>query len=751
MKKTRITISLILTLVLALFTLVSCSGAEQPVDSYSKAEVDAIIAELNVAITNKTAANGLAISALETEYAIKISELEAKDKIIEEEITDLAEEYEAKVTELATEDKKNSDALTTLKARYDAQLEALVAKDAEYTDAIAAIEAKIDDLMYSAPATEGTIAELKAEYDAQIAALKAANGENESKIAELEAKIEALENGTADLGGAIDELKAEYDAQIAALKATSGEYESKIAELEAKIEALENGIADLEGTVAELKAEYDAQIEALTLADFANETKINTLISEFDLKKTELEAKDMAIATELEALNNFYTQKISELEVQVFSNEADIRALELELETEINNLNSALNSEIASLKSQINTLNSKQVYTKTEIDAIVSELKAANKATADALAALENQHKHALGEWEKLINDGESCDGSVLAATCSECRAVELKRGTADDHNFANGVCIRCGEKEASSTPYTREGNKILFGTYPQSEVTDGSLTAELTAKAGALPTSTSAGRWTSYGYYVSGKISDYMWYIDVEKDGEKYRGVYFTSYRPYYCDSNYPSDDTYQDENGYNVSTVYWFKYEPISWTVLEETNGTALIFCDMIIDSQQYDYDESGSYSNNYANSTIRAWLNETFLQTAFGALEQAIIETTLVNNTPASTSSNMNPNACENTNDKIFLLSYKEATNSAYGFSSYDDYDALRQKKMTDYAQSQGGALSDSSSYLDNGFWWLRSPSYSGSLTMSCVAENGSGNVVVYANCTAYGVVPALRIRL
>lgn len=322
-----------------------------------------------------------------------------------------------------------------------------------------------------------------------------------------------------------------------------------------------------------------------------------------------------------------------------------------------------------------------------------------------------------------------------------------------------NGECDVCkGEVEIPA--YIRDGDKITFGSYPQSEVTDSSLISTLNSKAGTLPTSSDSQAWTSYGYYISGNVSNFMWYIDVEQGGEKYRGVYFTFYRPYYTTTT--SSNTYQDNNGYTTSTVYWFKYEPISWTILSEntTDGTALILCDMIIDSQEYYITDSGTrtidgktvYPNNYAHSTIRKWLNETFYNTAFSELQQQIILTTTVDNSAASTGYSSNSYACENTQDKIFLLSAQEVRNTAYGFaSSTSTNDTARIKKTTDYAQAQGAYTSTSTDYAGNGRWWLRSPNYYNSNAARDVNFDGYVNRSDRANDTSYGVVPALWIQL
>ena len=307
------------------------------------------------------------------------------------------------------------------------------------------------------------------------------------------------------------------------------------------------------------------------------------------------------------------------------------------------------------------------------------------------------------------------------------------------DHAYEKGYCTVCGAKQ----PYARvDENTILFGSYPQTEITDNVLKVTLNSLAGKWPTSSNSYNWTSYGYYVNGSVQNYMWYIDVENDGERYRGVYFTSYRPSYCHGYSNSTGTYQDDNGYTTGIIYWFKYEPISWTILNENNGTALILCDMIIDSQQFDYENENQYNNDYAESTIRKWLNETFYETAFDGLQREIILTTMVDNSATSTGDSSNSYACEDTEDKVFLLSYEEAT-------KYLTTDASRLKNTTDYAQSQGAHISGSG----NGFWLLRSPKSKDTYrpdTAHIVGYSGylaAGSVEV----TYLGVAPALQIRL
>ena len=312
-------------------------------------------------------------------------------------------------------------------------------------------------------------------------------------------------------------------------------------------------------------------------------------------------------------------------------------------------------------------------------------------------------------------------------------------------------------------------GSFIYFGSYPQSDVTE-SMSTILADKVAALPTSSNLNGWTSYGYYIeSSNETDFMWYKDVEYSGSKYRAVYFTSYRPEKTSYDSSKYATYQDDNGYNISNVYWFKYEPIKWRILEESNGKATLLAEMILDSQDYNYTSSSRtidgktvYSNNYEYSNIRKWLNDNFYNTAFSELEKALIQTVEVDNSARSTNpdnnatewnSGVNSYACNNTNDKVWLLSQQEVTRASYGFATSPyTYDTVRQKKMTAYSQCQGVYTSTEPDYVGNGYWWLRSPNcnYNSSMRGSCCYGKSSSSQDV-REILYGGVVPALQISL
>ncbi len=336
------------------------------------------------------------------------------------------------------------------------------------------------------------------------------------------------------------------------------------------------------------------------------------------------------------------------------------------------------------------------------------------------------------------------------------------------DENTERRNCDRCGSSEdrkPEPKAYTREGEYIIFGSWPQSQVTDNSLVIALSGSyATTLPTADSSGDWTSYGYYT-GKggfgaesvQSDYMWYRDVEYNGQRYRGVYFTSYRP--AKANDTSDTSFQDNNGYATGMVHWFRWEPVKWRIIREQGGKAMLLCEMLIDAQAYNYtvknrEESGSnaYASNYAYSSIRAWLNETFYEQAFTHAQQKIIRETTVDNSAASTADKChhlmpsNGFECADTQDRLFLLSFYESTDSQYGFGTCNGGGSLpRSKFATDYAKCQG-------LYVNNngmGRWWQRSPAwsnFSAFFTSTDGYPDSSGDVVCIN-----GVCPVLWIAL
>ena len=287
-------------------------------------------------------------------------------------------------------------------------------------------------------------------------------------------------------------------------------------------------------------------------------------------------------------------------------------------------------------------------------------------------------------------------------------------------------------------------GDIVEFGSYPQSKVADAALISALDSVSKI---------WVSYGYYSGtnyygdGKMQsgDWMKYSDITYGGERYRAVVFNKYRPYH--THYTNSDTNsnQDENGYKIDNIYYFRYEPLLWYVLDPQEG--LLLSKNLIDSQAFNnttyYNGNDSfqnvftitYSNNYAESSIREWLNNDFYNIAFSSNEKSAIRESVCENVAYNSIYDT-----ISTKDKIFLLSYRDIQNDEYKFLTSDSpYYA----NTTEYAKCQGG-----DDFEDAAQWWLRT-SYDSSDT-SCIVID-PGYVCGYLVDGCMGIRPALKINI
>ena len=273
----------------------------------------------------------------------------------------------------------------------------------------------------------------------------------------------------------------------------------------------------------------------------------------------------------------------------------------------------------------------------------------------------------------------------------------------------ADTVLYAQWKAEVVTQPPYAVGDVFEFGMYPQTEVTE-ATDAETYAALNAL-----TPEWHSFGYSsgtatsesfpgkCNGEMTekDFWKFADVEYAGVKYRAVRSEKYRPY--DICFPENETGEKSNqyyyGYHPGTVYWFRYEPLRWRVLDPAAGLAI--CETVIDSQPfhnyvlyrsgyYYGDAAGQYNvNDYSHSSLRAWLNGTFLNTAFSAAQQNAIASTELTDVSVT--------------DKLFPLSRSDVQNTAWFANA-----AARNASGSDYAKSQGLYV-----YANNmtNFWWLR----------------------------------------
>ena len=256
---------------------------------------------------------------------------------------------------------------------------------------------------------------------------------------------------------------------------------------------------------------------------------------------------------------------------------------------------------------------------------------------------------------------------------------------------FSLALFPSCPNKPKS----TVVGTVIELGEWPQTVLPESS-----TATIDETPeNSRTQGMFTYY------KGSDGAWY---------YKGTENASN----TDIKY-SDSSYAKTGG---TDTRWFKVEPIQWRILTDNyNGKKLIVAEKGLDGCTFfdSTDErkrgSGSgektiYANNYAESRVRAFLNglsymkdaagssdssfvsKGFLQTAFNDTErEKIIKITIDNSIHQTENWNdlsthpewdVSKYICENTQDKIFLLSLKECKDFAQ-----------KSREITDFAYASG----------------------------------------------------------
>jgi hypothetical protein len=138
-----------------------------------------------------------------------------------------------------------------------------------------------------------------------------------------------------------------------------------------------------------------------------------------------------------------------------------------------------------------------------------------------------------------------------------------------------------------------------------------------------------------------------------------------------------------------------------PVKWRYLsDDGNGNYQFVSEYLIGTKNDNYVyngttekySDGSSANNYAKSEIRSKLNNEVLNSLF--TDQSLLATTNVNNGETSSNGFENEYLCEDTQDKLYLLSYQDVNNISYGFTN----DNSRITKFEDGTEF---------------FWWLRTP--------------------------------------
>jgi len=289
------------------------------------------------------------------------------------------------------------------------------------------------------------------------------------------------------------------------------------------------------------------------------------------------------------------------------------------------------------------------------------------------------------------------------------------------------------------------EMQTITFGSYPQSRVNDEELVAALTEQAGGKPAE--GGLWRKTFYWKGHrKEPSRIWLVDVERDGERYRGVSFEYYRSHFHDygKNY-----IQKVNGYLAGNVYWFRYEPIVWQVLSDKDGVLTLLSEKVLDDMEYNDRsclEDPTAKNAevpclpFQKSLLRLWLNDDFYRTAFDEAERARFVPTICSFVPRKDETLVvTPQEEQN---QVFLLTFDEVWAYAEKFVGKEKRLKWTARTSTDYANAQGawpvfGAAQ---------YWTCESTA--GKTSVPCVDYRGSYSSFYHDFDS--GVLPAIRIK-
>ena len=391
-----------------------------------------------------------------------------------------------------------------------------------------------------------------------------------------------------------------------------------------------------------------------------------------------------------------------------------------------------------------------------------------DKALGHKLKHCEAKQADCLPGWDEYDEcQREGCDYNTK---------VEIPAN--GKHSYVCDVCTTC--QGINPVKYTRDDDYIYFGYWPQTLERDENVIAKLNEIAGTPPLprdKENPYNWESH------EGTTYMWQKIVIYNGTKYLGVQMNDYRA----SGVYSLTSYIMKNGYFTFEVYWFKYEPIKWRILTTNENSAYIMSDIALDSFSIQPDRKeenrdglyasynnstgvpdGTYANNWEYCFLRGWLNETFYNEVFNGLQKEIIKTSHLDNTARSSNPNDYPkyygygekagknkfaDQCKDTDDKIFLLSLRDITTTAYGFNKdVLAEDPARNLQATDFAKLHGAPMNtNDKKYVT---WYTRSPAPANGnqgYATFVLDRHAKGAIDSIDLVPDGGVVPALWITL
>lgn len=197
----------------------------------------------------------------------------------------------------------------------------------------------------------------------------------------------------------------------------------------------------------------------------------------------------------------------------------------------------------------------------------------------------------------------------------------------------------------------------------------------------------------------------------------------------------------------------INYFRFEPISWMILSDNNGEKKLFSEHVLDAspfeaEGYDYFDVENGINvrrydDYSKSDIREFVTNDFYNIAFSESEKSQILTTFVDNSEAVYGYEEVKYTCEDTYDKVYLISYIESRSDFIY-----DY-GLKGAKATDFSACLNIAdfSYNASDYGTVSYRTRNGGLYSGESAYRIYGTSGAGVLCT----TNIGIRPAINISL
>ena len=195
----------------------------------------------------------------------------------------------------------------------------------------------------------------------------------------------------------------------------------------------------------------------------------------------------------------------------------------------------------------------------------------------------------------------------------------------------------------------------------------------------------------------------------------------------------------------------INYFRFEPISWMILSDNNGEKKLFSEHVLDAspfeaEGYDYFDVENGINvrrydDYSKSDIREFVTNDFYNIAFSESEKSQILTTFVDNSEAVYGYEEVKYTCEDTYDKVYLISYIESRSDFLY-----DY-GLKGAKATDFSACLNIAdfSYNASDYGTVSYRTRNGGLYSGESAYRIYGTSGAGVLCT----TNIGIRPAINI--